>query len=94
MPLFDPDHTPDVPPHDALIVVHRFLERCLRWADERELPKRTDRVAEDPSPQHTADLHAWAAYRAFTAHALRELEDGTLDHWFDPPNASEPTDPT
>ena len=29
-------------------------------------------------------IRAWETYRDFTAHALKEVEDGELDHWFLP----------
>ena len=88
MPLYDADRDPAVEPEDAVIVVHRFMQRCRAWATDREIPKRIDRVAESLRPEDAAKLHAWIAYLQFTEHVLSELEDGTLDHWFTGENAS------
>lgn len=82
MPLFDPDHVPDVAPEDAVVVVHRFLRQAKAWADEREIPKRLQKVSDDLEPGDAAKLYAWITYAAFTDHAIHELEDGTLDRWF------------
>lgn len=92
MKLYDPEREPGVAPEDAVIVAHRFVTRCLTWAEERELPKRLDEVRDGLDPDRAARLHAWVAYRAFLLHTLRELEDGTLDGWFtDPPAPPTPT---
>lgn len=82
MALWDPARQPEVAPEDAVVVVHRFLERVRAWAAEREIPARTQRVATELDPAEAAKLHAWIAYLRFTEHALAELEDGTLDRWF------------
>lgn len=81
-PLFDAAREPQVDPRDAVRVVHAFLERCAAWAEDRELPERLRRMTADPTPEHAAKLHQWASWLAFVRHAQRELEDGTLDHWF------------
>jgi len=39
----------------------------------------------EADPKLAAKLHQWLSFRAFLDHTLRELEDGTLDHWFDDP---------
>lgn len=82
-PLFDPARTVDLDPRDAVVVVHRFLERCRDWGRDKELPDRIERVRANPTPEEAARLHAWAAWVAFTEHALREVERGDLDHWFE-----------
>ena len=64
------------------MVAHRFLQRCRDWGRDKELPIRIERVRVNPTPDETARLHAWAAWVAFTEHALCELERGDLDHWF------------
>ena len=83
MPLFDPDREVAVAPEDAVHVVHDFLLRCRAWAIEREIPKRLQRVEADQDPAEAAKLHGWITWRRFCEHALREIEDGTLDAWFD-----------
>ena len=84
MPLYDPTLDRDLPPEQAILAVHDFLVRARAWATEREIPKRVARVAEGASHDEAARLHAWVAWRDFLDHALAELEDGTLDRWFDP----------
>jgi len=83
MALFDPERPVDVAPEDAVRVVHDFLERCRAWAIEQEIPKRLRRVEEGQDPAEAAKLHGWITWRRFCEHALREIEDGTLDAWFD-----------
>lgn len=82
MPLYDPNRRVDVAPEDQAAVVMAFLERCRKWALEEEIPKRTARVAEGMDPAEAAKLHGWVTYLRFTEHAMREVEDGTLDAWF------------
>lgn len=82
MPLYDPSREVAVDAVDAVAVVHAFLRRCARWAEEREIPRRLEELASDPDPDRAAKLHAWISYLRFTEHTLRELEDGTLDGWF------------
>ncbi len=84
-PLFDPAREPEVAPEDAIAIVHAFLRRCLAWAEEREIPSRSQALADEPDAAGAARLHAWISYRDMTRHALHELETGTLDRWFRPP---------
>lgn len=86
MPLFDKERDVHVAPQDAVVIVHRFLHELRSWAVEREIPKRLQRVAAEADPAEAARLHAWVAYQRFTEHAIRELEDGTLDRWFQGPH--------
>ncbi|MFT4622975.1 MAG: hypothetical protein ACI8PZ_001631 [Myxococcota bacterium] len=83
-PLYNPDDCPELAPAAALHAAHRFLGQCRAWANNREIPKRAARVAEGAGPDEAARLHAWVSMVAFIDHAVRELEDGTLDHWFQP----------
>lgn len=93
MPLFDPGREAQLAPEDRIVIVHRFITRCRKWASEREIPKRTQRVAAGGDAHEAAKLHAWVAYRDFLDHTLGELEDGTLDPWFtDAPRDVDPPD--
>lgn len=85
MPLFDPQRETDIDPKDAIVAVHDFLLKCREWAQQREIPKRVQRVDAELDPAAAAQLHAWISYLRFTEHALEELENGTLDHWFSVP---------
>ena len=89
-PLYSPEDSPELEPAAALQAAHRFLGQCRAWATEREIPKRTARVAEGAGAGDAARLHAWVSMVAFIDHAVRELEDGTLDHWFQPDAAAAP----
>lgn len=82
MALYDPDHNPQVSPQDAAVVAHRFLTRCRDWARDREIPRRLEQVGEGLDPVAAGRLHAWVAWMRFCEHALTEIEDGTLDAWF------------
>lgn len=72
---------------DAVAVVHDFLRRCRAWGTEREIPALLEALASDPSPAAAAKLHQWTTWVAFVDHALAELEDGSLDRWFDSADA-------
>lgn len=82
MPLFQPDHDSTASPEDEITAVHQFLKRARTWATDREIPKRLARVEAGAGAEEAAKLHAWVVWRDFIDHALTELEDGTLDHWF------------
>ena len=82
MSLFQPDLAVSIPPEESIAIVHNFLQKCLQWAEEKEIPKTLESLQNSPSPEAAARLHQWTSYRDFTRHTLRELEDGTLDHWF------------
>jgi hypothetical protein len=74
-------------PAQGVQAAHHFVERCRRWAAEREVPRRLAELADpalDPRQraERAARLHEWLAFAAFLDHARRELEDGTLDAWF------------
>ena len=86
--LWDPERRPVVDPADALAIAHAFAVRCRAWAVEREIPRRVQDLASDPRQESAAKLHAWVAWRDFLDHALGELENGTLDHWFEAPDKS------
>jgi hypothetical protein len=68
------DSHPPLPadPGERWAAVKDFVLRCRRWS-EGELERR----AADGRP-----TTEWDAYLKFTDHTLRELDDGTLDHWF------------
>ena len=69
-------------PEDALAVIHDFVSRCRQWANDIEIPKRLRTLEDVPEEAQIASLQRWVTYLAMTEHTLRELEDGTLDHWF------------
>lgn len=82
MPLFDPMHRPTASAEDRAAIAHDFLRRCREWAVEVELPKRRQAALQSDSPEAAAKLHQWLTYLQFTDHAIEEVEQGKLDHWF------------
>lgn len=71
-------------PGAASLAVEDFLRRCLHWARVVELPRRRQAAQDSEDPEVAMKLHAWLSYIRFTEHALEELRDGRLDHWFRP----------
>jgi hypothetical protein len=59
-------------PEERIAAVHAFTTRCRAYA-VAEIARRgaAGRVTDE-----------WESYLRFTDHTLKELEDGTLDHWF------------
>ena len=60
------------PPAQQVAAVHAFTTRCRAYAEEAIARRRAEGRPTDE----------WEVYLRFTDHTLRELEDGTLDHWF------------
>lgn len=60
------------PPYARLRAAHDFVSRCIQYA-QTEVSRRRE-AGRDPTE--------WESYLRFQQHALRELEDGTLDAWF------------
>lgn len=73
---------PPSTPEADLLAVHAFLQKARAYAQQRELTKRIERFRESPTPENAAKLHQWSTWIAFVEHALREIEEGTLDSWF------------
>jgi len=82
MAIFKPDQKTTCTPEEELAIVHRFLHKCLHWAEQKEIPATLDKLQENSNETLAARLVQWTTYRDFTLHTIRELEDGTLDHWF------------
>lgn len=72
----------DPDPREAILAVHAFLRRCRDYARDMQIPERVERFHTHPTPEHAAKLYQWASWIAFVEHALREIEEGTLDGWF------------
>jgi len=82
MSLYKPDQPIQAPPEESVAIIHQFLNRCLHWAEQIELPKIHAELNISNDPGNVARLRRWTTYREFTLHTIKELEDGTLDHWF------------
>ncbi len=82
MSLFEDGATGEVSPEDAVVVAHAFMQKLREWAVDREIPKLTTRLERDATVADAVKLQQWTTWRDFVEHAMGELEDGTLDHWF------------
>jgi hypothetical protein len=62
-----------------------FLTRCNDYADAKiaEYVDLAPRLHGSDALQNSDKINHWHAYKAFNEHALRELADTTLDHWFE-----------
>lgn len=66
-------------------LIGEFLRKCNTYADgklaecSREAAASTGMAA----LRLQDEICHWTAYKAFNEHAIAELEDGRLDHWFD-----------
>ena len=83
MTLFKTTTQINATPEESIAIVHAFLQNCLKWAEDKEIPATLAKLQDDPDHKLAARLEQWTTYREFTKHTLTELEDGTLDHWFD-----------
>ena len=66
-------------------IIADFLQRCNTYA-EQQLDKYRDQRGEASGMDALAlqdKIGHWTSYRAFNEHTLTELDDGTLDDWFD-----------
>lgn len=61
-------------PPAAWAAARAFTERCADYA-------RAELVRREASAKDSSE---WKVYLRFCEHTLRELDDGTLDGWFDP----------
>ena len=88
MPLYQPgrrEAAGRVDPALKAVIVHAFLEDVQRYTDEMIAAKRK-RLAEGAAEDHlktARTLLEWLQYRRFNRIALEEIEDGTLDPWFE-----------
>ena len=57
-------------------VVLDYLERCNTYAEE-SIVRKTERG-------EALETESWKSYIEFNNHAIEEINNGTLDHWFTP----------
>ena len=60
---------------DEKSAVKAFLRMCVDYSDDSITRKRA-RGNDD-------EVQRWQSYRDFTAYAIKEIEDGALDEWFE-----------
>ncbi len=69
-------------PERAAAIVRAFLEKVIAYADA-QVEKKKAAVAESPGdPLPKKKLDDWDAFARFTRHTVGEIDDGTLDSWF------------
>jgi hypothetical protein len=66
-------------------LVADFLTRCNGYADAKiaEYMGRAPGLRGSDALLNSDKINHWHAYKAFNEHALQELADTTLDHWFE-----------
>ena len=64
-------------------VVKGFLRLCVRYAEDSITRKEERRGTDAERGGDEVGLPAWKAYRDFTAQAIREIDDGALETWFE-----------
>jgi hypothetical protein len=57
-------------------IVLDYLKRCNAYAED-SIARKTERDEFDQTV-------SWKSYIEFNDHAIEEIENGTLDHWFTP----------
>lgn len=87
MPIYHPKYTAEaktVKREVMAVIVHAFMKRVQAYTEEtierkwKELNngKKTD-------PKAIVKYSDWIRYHKFNKIALEEIEDGTLDSWFE-----------
>jgi hypothetical protein len=70
-------------PEVMAMVVHAFLEKVQRYSEEViETKWKALQKKKGKDPETLQKLSDWTRYHRFNQIALEEIEDGTLDHWF------------
>ena len=78
-PLYDPARDAPIDPRDAVRAARDFLLRCRAWGADREIPRRLASLADDPTPDKAAGLHAWGALdEGLHPHALQAGADQAI----------------
>ena len=62
---------------DRKAVVLDYLEKCNTYA-QASIKRKLERGEAD-------ETKSWESYMQFNDHAIEEISNGTLDHWFSPP---------
>ena len=71
------------------LIVHAFLKEVQVYAEEmiekkqKALSKKERDDSRDIRVERTQKLQQWRDYHRFNQIALQEIEDGTLDPWFE-----------
>jgi len=64
-------------------IVHQWLVRVQTYSEKTIQSKREEMQAKEGRDEETtAKLNEWLSYHRFNAYALKEIEEGGLDEWF------------
>jgi hypothetical protein len=66
-------------------LIRDFLRKCNNYAEGKLAECSMEAAASTgmAALRLQDEICHWTAYKAFNEHAITELEDGRLDHWFD-----------
>ena len=68
---------------DERQAIKGFLSLCVRYAEDSIARKEERLGTAEERVDDLSGLPAWKYYRDFTAHAILEIDDGLLEHWFE-----------
>ncbi len=68
---------------DKRQTVRGFLKLCVRYSEDSIARKQKRIGTEEERAGDQNELSRWNAYCDFTKHAIKEIEGGVLDSWFD-----------
>ncbi|MBI3802649.1 MAG: hypothetical protein HY282_02675 [Nitrospirae bacterium] len=87
MALYHPKHRKQaaaLKPELKAMVVHSFLKKVQQYSEEMiEKKWKATRKQRGTDLETLQKLAHWVQYHRFNAVALEEIEDGTLDAWFE-----------
>ena len=68
---------------DERQAIQGFLKLCIRYAEDSLARKQSRIGTSEQKPDDEDELMKWEVYRDFTEHAISEIEEGSLDSWFE-----------
>ncbi|HET6369994.1 MAG TPA: hypothetical protein VFG95_02285 [Nitrospiria bacterium] len=88
MPLYDPlrnrMEVKAVPPAVKAAIVHAFLHEVQNYAEKMLHEKWTNlEQKRGCDPELIGKFTDWLVYHRFNEIAIKEIEEGTLDDWFE-----------
>lgn len=87
MPLYHPKYRKEaktVKKEVMAVIVHAFLKRVQSYTEDMVKTKKEElnnakKIKSDAAQKHSD----WIRYLQFNEIALKDIEDGTLDSWFE-----------
>ena len=68
---------------DKRQTVRGFLNLCVRYSEDSIIRKQKRIGSEEERAGDQSEVLRWRAYCDFTKHAIKEIDGGVLDSWFD-----------